>query len=108
MDNLKRVKEALEMYASPDYWYGVACQYEETSGTSMLPTADFGSYAKEALTELIEFMDRLDSEELVEEAGYKILELGSGDPYLANENELREVREIAQAAIKTIKGEGDE
>lgn len=47
----------------------------------------------------------LNYDKIIQAISFKILELGSGDPAVANEYELAEVKIVAQAALEALQGE---
>lgn len=99
MKKLQEVRKVLEYYSKTPSWDD---GYEEWYD-------DEGSKAKEALTELNTFMERLESEELVEKVARSIASYLACGPKDHREQQVEEhwrsYEGEAKAAINVIKGE---
>ena len=94
MSDLTKVKEALELIYNPN---------DFVTNESISPQ-EIQDKFKEALAELNKHMERLDSEELVEEIQDAVKE-SLNDYYMSSLN-LNEIRtKCAQAVVNFIKGE---
>ena len=124
MANLQKVKEALQFYANFPYRDGLVyvkpedvqppIDWLKVKPNDLIQieskrSYDKGDKAKEAVAELNEFMERLESDKLVEDIADNdsfmnaVIDAANIFPDIKD----KELRNIAQAAINVIKGNDD-